>query len=364
MKTKKENNMQNNKRKQKNGFSIVEVMVASGLMAIMSVGIITMLGNANKSQRSLQAKDLQREIIAEVVSHLSNKQACLGTFTNSVTRPARRGAFGRMIPASTITTGLDPTAGPLNVGTIKNDTGADKYAAATNHPSGLLRYQKFTLQDWAPDSVGSLQGTAKLAVTLAKLGDVSGPKDLAPINIGLRIKLNASNQIVDCFSMGSNANGFWLADGANIYYGGDIDVRGGVKIAGVGADTDTACTVVGQQRFNSRDQIMQFCNGTSWAPLGVPSGGLKLYRNPYDADRLIALTDADAAVVAAPYYPQCTQCGSACSPTYCAAGYSNAGESCIMDGRCNARTSRVRRCTRTCIGTGYGAPLGSIIPVN
>jgi|GEM_PF-5430986 len=71
----------NTQVKNQKGLGIIEVLIAGGMMAIISLGVITLISDAYKSQRGLQAKDMQREVIAEITLHLSDKDACLFTFT-------------------------------------------------------------------------------------------------------------------------------------------------------------------------------------------------------------------------------------------------------------------------------------------
>jgi len=45
------------------------------------LGIVTLLTEAMKTQRGLQAKDAQREVMAEITQHLGDGAACLNTFS-------------------------------------------------------------------------------------------------------------------------------------------------------------------------------------------------------------------------------------------------------------------------------------------
>lgn len=184
--------------KNKKGFGLVEVLIVVGLMAVVSIGIVTMLSNANKAQRGIQAKDLQREAMAEIGSHLIDRTACFNSFGGLGSNPAA----------------------PFTKTIIKDATGATKYQTTTNHNSNLLQYKEFKIQDWVADVGFPNQGRANLNVTLTKLGDVLGVKDISQ-KLGLRIKLDASNNILECYSIGSSTDSLWKptpTDISNTYY--------------------------------------------------------------------------------------------------------------------------------------------------
>lgn len=189
--------------KNKKGVGLVEVLIAVGLMAIMSIGIMTMLSNANKSQRGIQAKDIQREVMAEISSHLSDKTACLNS-------------FGGSNPAT-----------PFTRTSIKDALNNPKYTVGTNHGSNLVQYQEFKIQDWLADAGYTNQGRANLTVKLTKQGDILGVKDIQQ-KIGLRVKLNVSNNISECYSIGTLSDGFWKASPSNIsdiyFSGGNVGI--------------------------------------------------------------------------------------------------------------------------------------------
>jgi type II secretory pathway pseudopilin PulG len=187
------NLLKNNK-----AFSLVEILVAVGLTSIVAVGVTNLISNTMKAQRGMQAKDIQREVMTEIASHLGNKTACLNS-------------FGGSNPSSSFTKSV-----------IKDALNADKYMVGATHASNLVQYKQFKIENWQPDAGYTNQGRASLSVKLFKLGDVIGVRDIEQ-KIGLTMKLDASNNISECFSVGTNANGFWLASPTNlgdIYFGG------------------------------------------------------------------------------------------------------------------------------------------------
>ena len=235
---------------------ITEVLVAVGLMAIVSVGLMTMVSNANKSQRGIQAKDMQREVMAEIRTLLNNKTACLNSFG-----------------------GGNPSA-PFTRASIKDSASVDRFIIGANDKSNLLKYTEFKIEDWLADAGYTTQGSVSLTVALSKEGDVSGAREIKQ-KITLKIKRVAAGGITECFSIGSSSDGLWQvspANPSNIYYsagnvgvGTDtpaskLDVAGEVKFG----NSASVCNAAneGQQRYNSITKNMEFCNGTAWAGFG------------------------------------------------------------------------------------------------
>ena len=249
--------------KNEKAFGLVEVLVAMGLMAIVGWGISTMLSNTGKAQKAIQAKDIQREVMAEITSHLSNKTACLNS-------------FGGSNPASAFTKT-----------TIVDSLNIAKYTVGTNHGSNLVQYTEFKIEDWLAEAGYTTQGRANLTVKLMKLGTIIGVKDIEQ-KIGLRVKLDASNNISECFSTATNANGFWLPGAANpsdIYYGGgnvgigtpnpvaNLDISGNIEAQGTikaGAQNPgSGCSSMGAQGFDASTGAPLFCANTGvWTAVG------------------------------------------------------------------------------------------------
>ena len=228
--------------KNKKAFGLVEILIATGLMAVVALGLATMLSNAGKAQKGIQAKDMQREVMAEISTHLSNKSACLKSFGGS-----------------------NPNT-PFTRSSIKDALNNNKYVVGTNHGSNLVQYKEFRIEDWSPDAGYTTQGRANLTVKLTKLGDVIGVKDIQQ-STGLRIKLDASNNISECYSIGSSSDGFWKASPSNI---SDIYFSGGN--VGIGTTSPVAkLDVTGNLALNGKDTIQA---GDSWLRLNQSSAYL------------------------------------------------------------------------------------------
>lgn len=247
------------------GFGLVEVLIAVGLVGIISLAVMSLTTNTMKSQKGIQAKDQQRDTTAELRQLVTNKTACLNSFG-----------------------GQNPQVG-FSVVNLKDALNANKYSINTNDKTGLLSFREFRVDGWAADAGYTTQGNAEFKVKLSKVGDTGTVKDIRPDVITLRIKRDGAGNITECYAIGDSGDGFWQASSANpsdIFYSGGkvgvgvtdpvatLDVAGSVKIA----DDASSCDVSkeGSMRYNSVIKNMEFCNGTTWTALGgsVPTGTL------------------------------------------------------------------------------------------
>jgi prepilin-type N-terminal cleavage/methylation domain-containing protein len=180
-----------NKLKQR-GFSLVEVLVAAGLLSIISYGLMSIITNASKQQKSIVAKDAMRELTGEIRNLLSNPIACTKTFgTNPLT----------------ISTGLNPY---LEVNMIKDATGVGIYKNGFNYYNELLKLTNIKLEKLSIDAGSApVTGVAQLDLTAEKLGDIQGSRTTHQV-ISLKVTfIGASSTIQDCVSMAASSESIW-----------------------------------------------------------------------------------------------------------------------------------------------------------
>jgi type II secretory pathway pseudopilin PulG len=202
-------------KKNNSGFGIVEVLVAIGLVAIMAVGITSMLTGAMKSQKGIQAKDQQRDLTSEIRALLNDNNACKNSFN-----------------------GGNPSTG-FTKANIINGAGVTKYSIPGKDKTGMLNYEEFRVDNWVADASSVVQGRADLKIKLSKVGDTGTAKDIKPDVITLKVTLSgAGGTIVDCFSIGMQSDGFWKvspANSNNIYYNaGNVGIGTTTPGTGVG----------------------------------------------------------------------------------------------------------------------------------
>ena len=182
-------------KKKKNGFSILEVLIAVGLLSLMSLGLISMLETAVFQQRKINAKDQQREASSRIRSLLSDETACLNTMG-----------------------GQNPIIG-FTITNLKDKNNVTKISttAPTNvDNSGLFEFLKFSVKDY--DSASS---SSMMIIEYRTVGKTLGPKDSTD-RISIFVRLDAGNNITYCLALGKQTDSFWKSsplNSANIYFG-------------------------------------------------------------------------------------------------------------------------------------------------
>lgn len=203
--------------KNSKGVGLVQVLIGFGLVGILSVVLMQLFDNMAQSQRWNISKFQQKEITGEIRTFFNNKGACFKT-------------FGGMNPTSTLT-----------VDNLLDENGTSRYTVNTQDTNKVLTFDKFELVQYTAD-VGTTnnQGTAQLKIHF-KRGNLSGKEQsFNPMPIIMRLKLDASSNILECFSIGAFTDSYWQADSndiANIYFGGKVGIGFGVVHPGQVSDS-------------------------------------------------------------------------------------------------------------------------------
>ncbi len=179
----------------KKGFSIVEILVALGLVAVIGAALASVITNAAKQQKGIQAKDQQREITAELRTLLSDRTACLNSFG-----------------------GINPSGAGASVAAIKDAAGAVRYNLTdkSTDKTGLLQFTDFRLSNWTAGT-----GNADFRVKLSKIGDTGTVREILPDVITIKAKV-AGAVITECFSISTVSDNLWKIGTSNpsdIFYG-------------------------------------------------------------------------------------------------------------------------------------------------
>lgn len=155
------------------GFSLVEIMVAVGMLAAISVGVMQLMHNQQKALSHAEVKTSEIEMVNHVRMILADQDACRETFESY--------ALGDQIPA------------------IKNSIGNDAFQSGETYANGGLRINTIEILDDGVPTDGSL-GMAKLRLSLERLKANTGVKQLHR-DLTMLVKLDTdTGTVADCYT--------------------------------------------------------------------------------------------------------------------------------------------------------------------
>lgn len=196
----------------KKGFSIVEVMVAAGLLSIISYGLMSIVTGASKQQKGIVAKDGMRELTGEIRGVLSSVAACTQSFAST---------------DLTIATGTSPS---FTKSSIKDAVGTNKYFVGGLYINKILKLGDLVVSKLELDAASSPQtGIAELNIIAEKVGDIEGSRTTHQ-TISLKMTFNTAgfpNRISECVSLSAASESIWklASNMTDIYYnGGNVGI--------------------------------------------------------------------------------------------------------------------------------------------
>lgn len=199
-------------KKKQAGFSLLEVLIAVGLLSLVSLGFMSMMDNVVRFQRGAQAKDQQKEASSEIRSFLSDPAACLNSITTA-------GA----VPIASIT-------GPGNAVAFTNledNLGVARYSTNDPDRSGLLTFQRYRLEQYDAPSQSAI-----LRVIMSKTGSASGSLEIQDtVILHIRTDTVAPFNINYCVAIGRQTDSYWRitpGNNANIFFGDAVVGRVGI----------------------------------------------------------------------------------------------------------------------------------------
>ena len=155
-------NQRRGSRRSRAGFSMIEVMFGVGVLAVVSLGIGTVMRQGFIGQKSITSIDDVRLITTDVASLLTNGEACLNT-------------FGTLVPNAT----TGPTAAGVEVAIVKDKDANPAYQANTLYGNRTIKFLRILLGGTNPRILGFSNMAAGVR-TFAY-----GPKGMALRTLGL-----------------------------------------------------------------------------------------------------------------------------------------------------------------------------------
>lgn len=240
----------------KNGFGLVEVLIAAGLLGGLALvaTYLFQMQSRNSTKANLDSDVLL--ITNEIVAILSDQTKCTNIF------------FGR--------NALSTTTGITNINTKYYTIGSGS-APSGGYGNGKVQIDNYTISSTPTELLNQHAVLNIFFKNKTVLKGSSGPSNVAK-KINLHVEVDSSNNILRCRSLSSSSTDIWTrGTGGDIYYTGDVgigtsnpqaslDVAGTVKIGTSTASCSSASE--GTMKYDYASKNMQFCNGTSWRSMG------------------------------------------------------------------------------------------------
>lgn len=239
----------NHKKINAYGFSLVEVLIAIGLVGALSVFMMRQNLTMTKSSKSFQSNSEITLMVNEIATSLAKGSNCSASFLN---------LNAANTPAGTINS--------LNI------NGAPRYQVNTPIGSSGVIIESYALSDAGSD-VDVNGGTTELIINFNRGTQGFGTKVMTK-NLKINIETDASGAITSCSSFGLAGSRIWqqhssgdiFYEAGNISVGKDsaqvaLDVAGGIR---PGNETNfSTCdgSTEGSFRYNTTVKNMEYCGG-------------------------------------------------------------------------------------------------------
>lgn len=302
------------------GFSLVEVLVAAGMVGVIGLGVMSLTKQSSESAKSLEVNTEMVTVLNEMRAILSDPTNCKKTFDG-------KNAASSATPVDSL------------IYVNKSGTDVNKFETITRNPNAKYGQGRIKILEYALDDSGAgvdvaSEETTNLVVTFDRGKGISGNQTISK-NIKLWVDVSAGGNIQDCRSISATANLIWTRSNVNqndIFYSGgqvgigindptagfQLDVEGNARVSetmkigdkqAIGKDIDAAgppldvageirlqkgnkvCNngLEGAIRYNDGPKRMEFCDGNSWRQMGGGNGiscdwnGVRWVSQGYDA---------------------------------------------------------------------------------
>lgn len=197
------------------GFSLVEIMIAAGILAAISAGVMQVMKNMSQSQVKYNADSEAALITNEIVAILSSPANCLATLGG---KNAANTAVGAI-------TGITQGA-------------ATKFQAGQRFGDAQVKVNSYALSAAEPD-VSIASKTTKLIIRFERKAAQAGTGDVIK-KIRMYVDVDGGGNITSCRSLSSSSADIWTrAAGSDIHYSaGNV----GVGTVTPGAPLDITAT--------------------------------------------------------------------------------------------------------------------------
>lgn len=162
------------------GFSLVQVMVAMGLMSVLALGLMRMMSNQVKGQKSMRASMEIDNFINELRLLISRPGSCEKTFENMSYQDG------------------------MELMEIRRSNGETKYLVGNTYGFNTFKLAGLKIKGFSPDDPEAENyqtGLATLEINLEKKGQVYGGKTMSR-KVDVVLQLDKNKKIVGCSTLG------------------------------------------------------------------------------------------------------------------------------------------------------------------
>ncbi|WP_127716537.1 hypothetical protein [Halobacteriovorax sp. HLS] len=164
------------------GFSIVQVMIAAGMMGIVSLGMMKMMENQRKSTKSMKTSMEVDSFYNEAKTYFSKDGYCSKNFEGEVLKSGDKFEIMELIKPN----------------------GKTLYKVGEIYGNRTFKISKIDIIDFEKETDTS--GIMKLQFSLTKMGDSYGAKSYKRI-LKLDTSLDENKKVVNCATFGSLISG-------------------------------------------------------------------------------------------------------------------------------------------------------------
>jgi len=165
------------------GFSLISVIIASSVMAVVILGTTQMIQNQIGATSYLEDRLSKTDFKGLLIGELSDPVACANTI----------GGYG--------------FANNQALNAIKNKDGNSIYSTSGTNSNSFdkLKITKMDLINVTLTNAPNVTGQMKLEVHTERDRSGGGPKNLAPFDINLRVETDASSNLASCTAYGTGS---------------------------------------------------------------------------------------------------------------------------------------------------------------
>ncbi len=166
-----------------NGFSMVQIMMAAGMMGLLSLGMMKLMENQKLSAKSVRSTAAVQSFYLEAKAYL-----------------ARPGYCAKNFEGVTLKDGVE-----FELEDILKANGQPIYKKGQIYETGLIRLDSISTRNFEKDTES--KALMHLVFNLSKVGKSYGAKKYVRI-VKLSLDLDKEGKVLNCSTFGSSASGF------------------------------------------------------------------------------------------------------------------------------------------------------------